>query len=73
MNSKYFFKQFKEEIAEETQIFKAKSEEKPVPSKRCDHKNKVKMIDGVVVCACGARWHGPEVHVLFELLCDVVI
>lgn len=68
MRSKSYFKQFKEEIKEEKEDFKAHNETSDVPTKRCKHKGKVRMDGNILKCECGAAWGGPNVQALFDLL-----
>lgn len=68
MGSKSYFKQFKEEIKEEKETYKAHSEVADVPVKRCNHKGKVRMDGSILKCECGAAWDGANVQALFDLL-----
>jgi len=66
MKSKSFYKQFGEDIDKEVKKYKAFSERTELPSTKCDHKGKVKIIDGELRCSCGAGWRGPEIDTLFD-------
>lgn len=66
MKSKYFYKQFGDEIAKETKKYKAYSETKELPQTKCDHFGKVKMINGELRCSCGAGWSGANIDQLFD-------
>ena len=67
MRSKYFFEQFDEQLKEEKEKFKAKSETVDVPIRVCKHKGKVSIIDGELRCKCGAAWSGPEIETLYKI------
>lgn len=66
MKSKYFFEEFKDQIKEEHQAYETHLEEKEHNFKQCDHKGKVKIINGTLKCSCGAGWSGPQLNVLFD-------
>jgi len=67
MKSKHFFTQFKDEIAEEHKKYKTHQEEASINSGRCNHKGKVKIIDGELRCSCGAGWKGSQIKFLFDI------
>ena len=68
MQSKYYFEDFKDEIKEEKELFKARQEARQIDTRRCDHKGKVKIDHNELVCVCGAHWTGPQIETLYKLL-----
>lgn len=66
MKSKFFYQQFKDEIAKEHKNYDTHQEEKRIPYGKCNHIGKVKIIDGELRCSCGAGWRGPEIDTLFD-------
>ena len=68
MKSKYFFADKAKEIKEEVKKFEAHSESRELSKERCDHKNKVKIENGMLKCQCGSGWQGPEIETLYKLL-----
>lgn len=67
MKSKYFFKDKADLVKEEHKLFKTYQESTDILQDKCDHKGKVKIIDGRLVCTCGAAWNGPELETLLKL------
>lgn len=67
MSSKYFYKDFKKEAEEEHKKFDAFQEVRTISKDKCNHKGKVKMVDGILRCQCGAAWGGPEIATLYKL------
>ena len=65
--SKYFFEQFKDEIQEEHKNLKTRSETTNLSPDRCNHKGKVKVVDSMLRCSCGAAWSGPQLDTLLDL------
>jgi hypothetical protein len=68
MRSKYFFDEFKDQIKEEHEKFETHLENRDISQDRCNHKGKVKMVNGMLRCSCGAGWQGPGLDTLFDLL-----
>lgn len=67
MKSKYIFEDKAEEIKEDNDKYEAHKESKELSTKRCDHKGKVKIENGMLRCQCGSAWSGPEIETLYKL------
>jgi hypothetical protein len=67
VKSKYFFEEFKDQIKEEHDNFKTHTESSDVSPYRCDHKGKVKIINNMLRCQCGAGWGGPNIETLLNI------
>lgn len=66
MRSKYFFEEFKDEIKEDHEKFKTFLDSADISPQRCSHKGKVKIVNGILKCSCGAAWGGSELNILFD-------
>ena len=68
MRSKYYFEDLKEDIKEQHELYESHQENTEVLKVRCDHKNKVKIINNELRCECGASWGGSQIETLYKLL-----
>lgn len=55
-------------LDEEVEAYDAFSERREINFPVCNHRNKVKLKDGILKCQCGAGWRGRGVHELYILL-----
>lgn len=70
MKSKFIFEDHAEQIKEEHELYESHQENTEIIKARCDHKNKVKIVNNELRCDCGASWGGSQIETLYKMFTD---
>lgn len=68
---KYFFEQFKKQIAKENKDLEAHHESVEIKTDRCDH-SKCYIEQDKLKCPCGAVWQGPGIDKAYRHLTGMI-